>query len=212
MAKSQETAALHFNKHRLPVREFNIGQKVWLSAQHIKTVRPSKKLDHNYLGPFPIAEKLSSHAYRLTLPSHMRIHNVFHISLLEPVTENTIPNRQIEPPPPIEVESELEYEVSQILDSKIDKRKKEKLWYLVEWEGYEGAEKQTWQPASDLENCQEYVDEFHGKFPSKPGPHSVRDLEKKKSKKKGTANTTPPPEALLPKRVTRFTHGPHHWA
>ncbi|MBW0525120.1 hypothetical protein O181_064835 [Austropuccinia psidii MF-1] len=61
------------------------------------------------------------------LPPQASIHPVFHISLLEPVKTSTIPNQHQEPPPPIIIEEE-EWEVSQILDSKLKRRK---LWYLV---------------------------------------------------------------------------------
>lgn len=77
-----------------------------------------KKLDLRYLGPFPIIEKVSPLAYRLELPSSMgRIHNVFHVRLLERYDKNTIPGRTQPPPPPIEIEGDLEYEIEDILDS-----------------------------------------------------------------------------------------------
>jgi len=48
------------------------------------------------------------------------IHPVFHVSQLEPATLNTIPNHIQPPPPPVEVNGEPEYEISKILDSKLD--------------------------------------------------------------------------------------------
>ncbi|MBW0479987.1 hypothetical protein O181_019702 [Austropuccinia psidii MF-1] len=106
---------------------------VWLSSKNIKTKRPTKKLSERWLGPLPILTKVSFHAYYLKLPSQRKsIHPVFHISLLEPVKTPTIPNWHQEPPHPIIIEEEEEWEVSQILDSKI---KREELWYLVEWKG-----------------------------------------------------------------------------
>ncbi|MBW0470422.1 hypothetical protein O181_010137 [Austropuccinia psidii MF-1] len=78
--------------------------------------------------------KVITHAYHLNLPSQWKsIHPVFHISLLEPVKTSKIPNQNQEPPPPIVIDEEEEWEVSQILDSKI---KRGKLWYLVEWKGF----------------------------------------------------------------------------
>ncbi|MBW0580518.1 hypothetical protein O181_120233 [Austropuccinia psidii MF-1] len=107
---------------------------VWLSSKNIKSTRPTKKLSERWLGPFPILNKVSTHAYHLKLPSQWKfIHPVFRISLLEPVKTSTIPNRHKEPPPPIIIEEEEEWEVSQILDSKL---KRGKLWYFVEWKGF----------------------------------------------------------------------------
>src|SRR6202790_3456885 len=100
-----------------------IGDQVWLDARNIKTKRPSKKLDHKKLGPFPITEKVSIHAYHLGLPCAMnQIHNVFHVRLLEPVQPDPFPHRMQPPPPPIEIDGELEYEIAEIVDSKIDRR------------------------------------------------------------------------------------------
>jgi hypothetical protein len=47
----------------------------------------------------------------------MKIHDVFHVSLLEKYIPNTIPGHLEEPPPPIIVDDEEHYEVEQILDS-----------------------------------------------------------------------------------------------
>ncbi|MBW0480624.1 hypothetical protein O181_020339 [Austropuccinia psidii MF-1] len=58
------------------------------------------------------------------LPSRWKsIPPVFHISLLEPVKASTIPNWHQEPQPPIIIEEEEEWEVSQIMDSKFKRRK-----------------------------------------------------------------------------------------
>ncbi|MBW0491699.1 hypothetical protein O181_031414 [Austropuccinia psidii MF-1] len=109
----------------------------------------------------------------LMLPSQWKsIHPVFHISLLEPVKTSTIPNRNQEPPPPIIIEEEEEWEVSQILDSKLKRRK---LWYLVEWKGFsQHSERSTWEPAESLKNFPELVKDFHPLYPDKPGPNSSK--------------------------------------
>ena len=62
----------------------------------------------------------------------MKIHPVFHVSLLEPYKDSTILGR-LQAPPPIEVDGTEEFEVSEILDSRINCGKLE---YLVHWQGY----------------------------------------------------------------------------
>ncbi|MBW0591196.1 hypothetical protein O181_130911 [Austropuccinia psidii MF-1] len=132
-----------------------------------------QKLSEIWLSPFPILKKVSTHAYHLKLPSQWKsIQPVFHISLLEPVEASTIPNLHQAPPPPIIIEEEEEWEVSQILDSKL---KRTKLWYLVEWKGFgQDPEGSTWEPAKNLNNFPELVKDFQSLYPDKPGPNSSR--------------------------------------
>ncbi|MBW0477081.1 hypothetical protein O181_016796 [Austropuccinia psidii MF-1] len=90
---------------------------VWFPSKNIKSTRTTKKLYERWLGPFPIFKKVSTHAYHLKPPSQWKfIHPIFYISLLEQVNTSTIPNQHQEPYPPIIIEEEEEWEVSQILD------------------------------------------------------------------------------------------------
>jgi len=45
-------------------------------------------LDYTKLGPFKIEKKLRVVTYRLKLPNDMKIHPVFHVSLLKPALKN----------------------------------------------------------------------------------------------------------------------------
>ena len=157
---------------RQPAPDFRIGQNVFVSAEHIRTTRPAKKLSEEYLGPFEIIAKPGTHSFTLRLPKHLRaIHPVFHVSQLEPETPNQIPNRKQPAPPPIIIDDELEYEIAEILDSKIDNRRRCKLLYFVRWTGYEGTdEENSWLPATELEHAQELVSDFHTRYLRKPGP------------------------------------------
>ncbi|MBW0576998.1 hypothetical protein O181_116713 [Austropuccinia psidii MF-1] len=161
------------DKSRASPPVFNPGDMVWLSCKNINSSRPTKKLSERWLGPFLMLDKVSTYAYHLKLPSQWNsIHPVFHISLLEPVKTSKIPNRHQEPPPPIIIEEEEEWEVFQILDSKL---KRGKLWYLVEWKGFsQDSERSTWEPTQNLKNFPELVKDFHSLYPDKPGPNSPR--------------------------------------
>ena len=92
--------------------------------------------------------------------------------MLEPATPNTIPLRTQPPPPPVEIDGEEEYEISEILDSKIDRQRRCKLQYLVRWLGYEGTDEETsWIPA-DKVHASDAISDFHTTHPNKPGPIS----------------------------------------
>jgi len=49
----------------------------------------------------------------------MAVHNTFHICLLEPYQENRNPSQIKEPRPPIQIEGEDEYELDEIIDSRL---------------------------------------------------------------------------------------------
>ncbi|MBW0494578.1 hypothetical protein O181_034293 [Austropuccinia psidii MF-1] len=134
------------DKSRASPPVFNPGDMVWLSSKNIESTRPTKKLSERWLGPFPILKKVITHFYHLKLPAQWKsIHPVIHISLLEPIKTSTIPNWHQEPPPPINIEEEEEWEVSQILYSKLKRRE---LWYLMEWKGFsQDSERSKWEPA-----------------------------------------------------------------
>jgi hypothetical protein len=93
---------------------------VWLDASNIRTERPTKKLDYKQLGPFKVLALIGRRSYRLELPKSIRIHDVFHISLLRLAADDPLPRQRAPPPPLIIVIREgvnsLEYEVDEIVD------------------------------------------------------------------------------------------------
>jgi len=103
---------------RSPAPQFKVGDRVWLNPRNIRMNCPSRKLDVQRMGQFRIEEVVgeSQLAYRLQLLPQMRIHPVFHVSLLEPYKENRLVGRTQERPPQVEVEGELEYEVKELVD------------------------------------------------------------------------------------------------
>ena len=160
------------DRRQSPAPDFHIGQQVYISAEHIRTTQPSKKLSEKYLGPFDVIAQPGTHLVTLRLPDHLRaIHPVFHLSQLEPLVPNTIPHHTQSPPPPVEIGGDLECEIAEILDSKIDNRHRCKLLYYIKWAGYEGTdEENSWLPATELDHAQELLSDFHSRYPHKPGP------------------------------------------
>jgi len=113
--------------------EFKIGSQVYVKVQFFHTTWPSKKLSNKFLGPYEILALPGTHSITLWLPNSVcTVHLVFHISMLEPATPTPIPDCVQPLPPPIIVNNELEFEIYEILDSKIDNQQQAwKLVYLV---------------------------------------------------------------------------------
>jgi hypothetical protein len=127
--------------------------------------RPSKKLNHRFYGPYPVIERIGTQAYRLKFSQQAgSIHDVFQVSLLKPYVSDgrTAP----EPPPPIEIDGEEEYELEEILQSEY---RYGTLQLCVKYKRYL-AEQSEWLPAENLAHAQDMVREFHASYPSQPKP------------------------------------------
>ncbi|MBW0565762.1 hypothetical protein O181_105477 [Austropuccinia psidii MF-1] len=168
-SKKQSPFFTIYGRNKTPISTASIQR----SIRNINTTRPTKKLSERWLGPFEVIKKIGSHAHHFKFPQQWKsAHPAFHVSLLEPVKQSTIQNKYQFPPPPVLVEEQEEWEVAQVLDSKL---KRGKLWYLVEWKGFsEDPERTTWEPASNLTNSPDLVKDFHSLYPDKPGPNTSR--------------------------------------
>lgn len=149
------------DKRRSPDPDFAVGQEVLLSSKNIPIKHPgSNKLLPRWLGPFRVAKRISSVAYKLELPATMsRIHPVFHASLLKPYFSDG----PYQPPPPVILQDgSEEFEVETILshrDRNVPRSSRMVREYLIKWRGYEH-EHNTWEPATNLTNCAELLNEY----------------------------------------------------
>jgi len=166
LVEAQERQKRNVDKSWKQNPNISVGDKVWLLRRNLKIRRPSDKFDYHRLGPFRMNKQVNEVAYKLDLPSSKKIHPVFHVSLLEPYRELTIPRRLWAPPPPIKINGEEEFEFSKIIDSRINRRRLE---YLVHWQGYEVSER-TWEPAANLANAPKMTKKFHRQYPTKRVP------------------------------------------
>jgi hypothetical protein len=138
--------------------ELEKGDKVWLKHENFTTTRPSQKLDYKWMGPYEIEKKHSRLAYRLKLPTMMKIYPVFNIDKLAKWKPDEIPGRPPTNPPPVIVEDQgPEWEVESVDDLRYYYNK---LQYLVKWKGY-GIGEDPWQPAENLSNSPQLIEEFH---------------------------------------------------
>lgn len=145
--------------------EYAVGAEVMLSTKHINIkMKGTSKLLPRWVGPFKVLQRVNPVAYKLELPASLKIHPVFHASLLKAY----LPGRVSPPPPPEIVDDEFEWEVEAVLAHKEVQtgRKKNrartpvfKRQYLVKWLGYDEANN-TWEPEENLANSSELIAEY----------------------------------------------------
>ena len=172
-----ERAAVYANKKRIGGPTLKKGDKVYLLRRNIKTTRPSSKLDHKKLGPFKIKMEKGPVNYELDLPNSMKIHPVFHISLLEPAPRDA---KTIIPDLSDENEG-LEYEIEKVIDMRetADGRQ-----YLIKWKGF-GESDNTWEPEDGLSSARQAVRRFLREGPSGAHPKTRRSLDRRRKKSQG---------------------------
>jgi Reverse transcriptase (RNA-dependent DNA polymerase)/RNase H-like domain found in reverse transcriptase/Integrase zinc binding domain/Chromo (CHRromatin Organisation MOdifier) domain len=155
MRQAQHRDAHYANKSRKDI-SFAIGSQVSISTKNFTFKNPvsCKKMTPRFMGPFEVLEQLNPVTYRLKLPDSMKIHDVFHVSLLKPYRWDG----DKQPPPPQELDDgSLQFEVEQILAHKEDKTGKPTK-YLLKWKGYDSHEN-LWEPPSNL-NCSRLLTEY----------------------------------------------------
>lgn len=119
-------AAAYNGRHKKQC--FAKGDLVTLSAKNLQVKRPNRKLSFKFLGPFEVLDLVGKQAYRLKLPKSMKIHPVFHVSLLEPYRVRAGESPRNPSPELINEDGEPEYVVDEILDHRLYNGKPE---YLV---------------------------------------------------------------------------------
>ena len=123
-------------------RSYAPGDKVWLNSKYIKT-KHNRNLETKFSGPFWVLHPIGKQVYKLELPKKWKIHDVFHVSLLE--QDTTRKGRVDEKVRQMKFDAgdneSREYEVEAIWDSTLYARESESgylpgLYYLVLWKGY----------------------------------------------------------------------------
>src|SRR6266446_8263235 len=122
ITKAQEHYQKYTDEHRSPAPPLKIGNRVYVKAKYFCTTRPLKKLSKKNLGLYEVITIPGSHSFTLHLPQHFHsVHPIFHISQLELAEPDPFPQCAQPPPPTVEIDGNIEYEVSKILDSKLDR-------------------------------------------------------------------------------------------
>ena len=145
-----EKATYHANKHWFEDSNLKKRNKVYVLRKNIATSRSSKKLNQIKIESFEIVKNIRNINYELKLLDQMKIHLVFHKSLLEFASTKVLiltklSNDYI-------MNQKNRYQVQKIL-KKSENFEDERRRYLVKWKNYDKFEN-TWELRSNLNNCQ----------------------------------------------------------
>jgi hypothetical protein len=154
---AQQRQKAYADRHRIE-NSYKVGEHFLPSTKYlnIKDGETNRKLLPKWIGPFKVVQKVGPVSYELEMNPGWRVHPVFHVSLLELYKTD---GRIRPPPPPVESEGALEYEVETILKNRTTGRKRSKTSYLVQWKG-NGPEHNSWEPEANVANAPERLAEY----------------------------------------------------
>lgn len=135
---------LFADKHRME-RSFEVGDSVLLKIQPYKQTTARgympQKLASMYFGPYTVVEKIGKVAYKLSLPPHAKINDVFHISQLKKYKGQHV-NIQSDTPMFWEIQPKMP---EKILERRMIKRGNRAITQvLIKWLGEDRADA-TWE-------------------------------------------------------------------
>ncbi len=111
---AQELQKQYHDKHTKP-RSYALGENIWLNSKYIKT-KQNCKLEAKFFGSFRVLHPVEKQAYKLELPKKWRIHDDFHVSLLE---QDITKKKWVEIAIKLDEGASKEYEVEIICNSTI---------------------------------------------------------------------------------------------
>eukprot|EP00253_Pinus_taeda_P012641 PITA_12641 len=145
--KAAQDRQKNFADRKRRFKEYQVGDHVYIRIQTKRSTLQwsgCAKLAPRYCGPFQILARIGPVAYQLALPSHIRVHNVFHVSILKKYVydpRHVIQWQDIQ----VEPEGEVLVEPLNILDRReVQLRKRAITQVKVQWRHY-GPEEATWE-------------------------------------------------------------------
>ncbi|KAH9750077.1 Endonuclease [Citrus sinensis] len=145
--------------------EYKEGDQVMIKLlpHQFKTLRKVHKgLVRRYEGPFRVVRRVGNVSYQLQLPPRLKIHPVFHVSLLKPYHEDMgEPSRGESRRAPTAVVTAFDKDVDYIIADRTVSRRSVPAHseYLVKWKNLPESEA-TWEREDDLWQFAEHIQHF----------------------------------------------------
>ena len=162
------TGVLAQNESSLPI-QISKRTKLGEVTEIPSTAKVTHKLGQQYVGPFPVLQKIGRLAYRLDIPTIWPIHPVFTIAQLEPgppPSEDPFRRPRPDHPDSVHVEGDTDqyksWELERLLSKRIipiGRARTMVTQYLARWKGY-GPEHDEWLSEHKLSNARELIDDY----------------------------------------------------
>jgi predicted metal-dependent hydrolase len=140
---------------------YKLENVIWLFIKNIKIERSFRKLNHEWIDSFNI-KKMLKNVCQLNLSQSMKIHNIFHISLLrKTVTDSLIDQIQSSSSSIVINKDEKEkYKVNNILDNRYHY---EKLQYRIAW--IDHFSNRAWYSTKNFQNhSKKILNDYHRRY------------------------------------------------
>jgi glycerate-2-kinase len=135
---------------------------MWLFTKNIKIERSFRKLNHKWIDSYKI-KKVLKDVCQLDLSQSMKIHNIFHISLLRMIVNDSLTDQIQSSSSSIVINDEEEkYEVNDILNSRYHY---EKLQYRIAW--IDHSSDKAWYSAKNFDHSKNILANFHQRYSEK---------------------------------------------
>eukprot|EP00253_Pinus_taeda_P023153 PITA_23153 len=145
--KAAQDRQKNFADWKRRFKEYQVGDHVYMRIQVKKSALQwsgCAKLAPRYCGPFQVLARIGPVAYQLVLPSHIQVHNVFHVSVLKKYVydpRHVIRWQDIQ----VEPEGEVLVEPLSILDRReVQLRRRAITQVKLQWRHF-GPEETTWE-------------------------------------------------------------------
>ena len=138
-------------------QKFIVDELVMLDTKNLNTPHlghqdAKRKIMPRWLGPFKIVALTSIDSYEIQLPLGVRLHPVFHTSLLKPFQKDSNSARIQRTKEVILPDGATGYLIDKIIGYKTIKGIE---YYKIRWQGYT-AKDDTWEPWSNIQTVAEY--------------------------------------------------------
>ncbi|KAE8914030.1 hypothetical protein PF003_g1323 [Phytophthora fragariae] len=157
MSEAQTRMKSYYDKNRI-AQDFKPGDMVLLDGRNLdirhKGFAQAKKLAPRFIGPYPVVKQVHHDSYELRLSKGLKLHPVFHTSLLKPYRSDESRSQNVNKVILNDCsEGQLVREVIG------HRRRKKKLQYRIWWLG-EPREDATWEPVENLNQIPGLIDKY----------------------------------------------------